>query len=226
MWSYRSVGTFSNEASNSFQNISPHNLFNVCINNTSKWQRKFGYQMENEAANFGMNFVILIRNIDKDIGSLNLRRNKQITTHYYRTFCGGSLKLCISLTLWALNLYISLTWRDVIVSVSNKAWWRSVHYVLCLLGTSLHILVTNPGSALKNSIGQWTTLVQRTNTIASLRSLTLGQQGKEEWRVQNAGVECNHPSEKAGRQLSVQCLKRVNRLVKVHEILVKTDFCW
>jgi hypothetical protein len=58
---YRSVGTISDKASNSFPNISPLNLFNVCINNTIKWQRKFGFQMENEAADFGSNFLILIK---------------------------------------------------------------------------------------------------------------------------------------------------------------------
>jgi hypothetical protein len=54
---YRSVGTFSDEASNFFPNITPLNLFNVCINNTTKWQRSIGYHMENEAADLGRNYV-------------------------------------------------------------------------------------------------------------------------------------------------------------------------
>jgi hypothetical protein len=169
-------------------------LFNFCINNTTKWQRKFGYQMENEAADFVRNFLILIRSIDKDITSLMLRRNKQITTKYYRTCCGRPMKLCISLTWRALNLYASLTWRDISVSVSNKAWWRSVHYVLCLLETPLQVLVPKPGSAVKNCRVLCTTLVRRTNTVDSIRALKLGQQGKEESRMQEAGVECKQPS--------------------------------
>jgi hypothetical protein len=41
-------------------------------------QRKVGYEMENEVAEIGRNFLILIKNIDKDITCLRLRRNKKV----------------------------------------------------------------------------------------------------------------------------------------------------
>jgi len=66
--------------------------------------------------------------------------------------------------------------------------------------------------------------VCRTNDTAELRAGTTGQRKEEISRTQDAGVKYRRSSGKPARQLSVQCLKRVNQPVEVHKIPVKTEY--
>ena len=64
----------------------------------------------------------------------------------------------------------------------------------------------------------------RTNDTASLRAGTIGQREEEISRTQDAGVKYRRSCGKPARQLSVQCLKRVNKPVEVYVFRVYTEY--
>jgi hypothetical protein len=78
----------------------------------------------------------------------------------------------------SLELSISLTGRGTSVSVSNKAWWRSVHFVSCFVLEIPPHFGAEIREAARKRLLQWTTFARRHTKGHRNLQTTSGNAGK------------------------------------------------